>query len=196
MTDTNRANRRIAVVTDLDGVLANFHKGYAAIAAPRFEVDLTAEPTQWDFGLGVRAHELMEDIFSDSSYAALWDRLEPYEGIAQIAALNPVMVTTHRPEYARFVTLVWLKRHEFEVPSRTLLKLATAHERLHFLAALAPVYYLDDSPATVKVAETVPGVMPYLLDKPWNRKSAHELGIRRCVASLEDFARLVNEAQG
>jgi 5'(3')-deoxyribonucleotidase len=135
---------------DLDGVVADFNRGWMRAYNEQFGTDLRTEQVQmWD-GLYTLTH--FEDMTQFWDWArdhgghSVFRHLEPYpDAIDTIRSLNreghDIVILTAKPDWAIHDTMEWLADHR--VPTR----------EIHFLEdkwAVDCDLYLDDSPHTVR----------------------------------------------
>lgn len=168
---------RLAI--DLDGVVADFNRGWTSAYNQRFGSRLTAEMVRsWDGPLALTHFEDMEAFWAwarDVDGRSVFRHLEPYPGA--LDALHQLHADGHRlvivsakPDWAIPDTLAWLAQHR--IPTR----------EVHFTEAKHEIdgdVYLDDAPAQVRqltrhrAASAV--VCRYV--RPWNDpvEGAHDI---------------------
>jgi 5'(3')-deoxyribonucleotidase len=155
---------------DLDGVVADFNRGWTTAYNTTFGAQLAPEMVvTWDSPLELTHFADMGafwDWAKDHGGHSVFRHLEPYPtAIETLQALDreghDIVIITAKPDWAVHDTLRWLADHE--VPTRA----------IHFTEAKHEVecdVYLDDAPAQVRriaeVRATTATVCRFV--RPWN----------------------------
>jgi 5'(3')-deoxyribonucleotidase len=135
---------------DLDGVVADFNRGWTSAYNDRFGAELVPEMvTTWDSPLELTHFADMRAFWAwarDHDGHSVFRHLEPYPGAVEtLRELNreghDVVILTAKPNWAVHDTLEWIADHR--IPTR----------EIHFIDAkhtIACEVYLDDAPSQVR----------------------------------------------
>jgi len=186
---------------DVDGVLANFQKGYHQLANELFGHSIEPDflPPTWDWLENVIGSQQVSEIWRKIRQSgSFWENLEPLITLDQIKDLRQVgwdneiyYVTSRVGHYPRKQTERWLERWSFAQGP-----VVISHRKADAANALAADYTIDDkagnvlavyynSPKTRKV---------YVLDTPYNQFSPNVMGNRvRRVSNFSSFLSDVKE---
>jgi len=195
------------VMFDVDGVLADFVKGFTATANRLFGTKIisTTEQTTWNFhssGLLSKTQESFtwETLKNDGDW---WERLdsligeETWRRIRELMRWSEVLFVTNRASDFSppgLQTQRWLTNHGIETPSVVVSskkgEIARAVRATHSLEDKIEnawaIHWISDSPQTKS----------FLLDRPYNRvQESPEIGARGVirVGSVEEF---LDEVEG
>jgi 5'(3')-deoxyribonucleotidase len=173
---------------DLDGVVADFNRGWMRAYNDEFDADLHPDQVQFWDGLHSLTHFVdmagFWDWARDHGGHSVFRFLEPYPGAVETLrdlnrAGHDIVILTAKPDWAVHDTLEWLADHR--IPTR----------EIHVLEDKWRVdcdLYLDDSPHVVRgyVAHRAAGQVCRFV-RPWNDpvEGAHD------VHSWEEFAATV-----
>lgn len=170
-------NLRLAI--DLDGVVADFNRGWTSAYNHRFGGQLAAEMVEsWDGPLALTHFEDMSAFWAwarDVDGQSVFRHLEPYpEALEALGRLDRdghrVVIVSAKPDWAIPDTLAWLAQHR--IPTR----------EVHFTESKFEVdadVYLDDAPAQLQELTRHRGasaaVCRYV--RPWNDpvEGAHDI---------------------
>ena len=156
---------------DLDGVVADFNKGWIDRYNVDFESDLTPEAvTMWD-GMERLTHFPDMGAFwgwaKDFGDGSLFRHLEAYPDavptLNRLAADHKIVIITTKPDWAVLDTLAWVAEHK--LPTR----------EVHVVDWKTPKWqvpcdvYLDDAPHQIEeIAANRPESVMYRFVRPWN----------------------------
>lgn len=177
---------------DLDGVVADFNRGWTAAYNDRFGTDLVPEQvTTWDSPLELTHFVDMKafwDWARDHGGHSVFRHLEPYPtAVDTLRGLNrdghDVVVITAKPDWAVHDTLEWLADHR--IPTR---EIHITEEKYRVVCDV----YLDDSPLQVPelITHVPPGAVVCRFVRPWNEpvegaRDVHDWGeFRQVVGEL------------
>lgn len=178
---------------DLDGVVADFNRGWMRAYNEQFDADLSPEQVQmWD-GLYTLTHfEDMDQFWAwarDHGGHSVFRYLEPYpDAIETLRSLNrsghDLVILTAKPDWAVHDTMEWLADHR--IPTR----------EIHFLDDKWRIecdLYLDDSPHTLRgYVEHRPSDRVCRFVRPWNEPVEGA----RDVRSWSQFHHVVDDVAG
>ena len=178
---------------DLDGVVADFNRGWMRRYNEEHGTDLTVDDVQtWD-GLHTLTHFPEMDDFWEwckdhGGGKSLFRHLEPFDGaIETIRQLNreghSIVIITAKPDWAIHDTFEWLADHR--IPTREVHIADRKYE-------VACDVYLDDSPYVLpEYLEHRPDAVTVRFVRPWNRP----LDGVRDVRDWDEFRALVHEVE-
>lgn len=182
---------------DMDGVLADFTKGFNALVKAELGIDLPYPAPSWDWHKagGVTSKQTSQ-LWAYIENSMWWGTLFPLPGALEaIERLNlmtrgghDVYFITHRPgTLAKFLTEMWLKFHGMDNPT----VLIAAPNKGHLAVGLELDVFVDDKPENNRhVLEAlanngIDGTRVYLVDAPYNSWAGDDdYGIR--VGSLTE----------
>ncbi len=159
---------RLAI--DLDGVVADFNRGWTTAYNTHFGAGLHADMVQtWDSPLALTHFPDMDAFWlwaRDQGDKGVFRQLEPYPGALEaLGALHAeghdLVIVSAKPDWAVPGTLEWLAEHE--IPTR----------EIHFTEAKYQVacdVYLDDAPGQVAelVRQRAEDAIVCRYVRPWN----------------------------
>lgn len=178
---------------DLDGVVADFNRGWIRAYNDRFGTELVPEMvTSWDSPLELTHFADMAAFWAwarDHGGSSVFRYLEPYpEAVEALRTLNrdghDVVVLTAKPEWAVHDTLEWIADHR--IPTR----------EIHFADDKHRIecdVYLDDAPDQVRtIASHRAGTATVCrFVRPWNVPVQGAVDVH----DWEEFQALVQELQ-
>lgn len=179
---------------DLDGVVADFNRGWTAAYNDAFDAALRPdEVVSWDSPLALTHFRDMPAFWAwakDHGGHSVFRHLEPYPGaIETLTALDDaghdVVILTAKPDWARTDTLRWLADHE--VPTREIHLLEDKHR-------VRCDVYLDDAPhqvADIARARADQATVCRFV-RPWNTPVPRALDVH----DWDGFADLVRSLPG
>lgn len=155
---------------DLDGVVADFNRGWTAAYNDRFGTELAPEMvTAWDSPLELTHFVDMQAFWEwarDHGGHSVFRHLEPYPtAVDTLRGMNrdghDIVIITAKPDWAVHDTLEWLADHR--IPTR---EIHITEEKYR----IACDVYLDDSPLQVPelVAKSPLGATVCRFVRPWN----------------------------
>jgi 5'(3')-deoxyribonucleotidase len=178
---------------DLDGVVANFNRGWMTRYNREFGASLDeTQVNHWDAAADLTHFPHMREFWEwakgDATRASIFRSLEPYPGalatLDRLAVNHHLIILTVKPRWAIADTFNWLADHH--LPTR----------EVHMVRRkwLVPCdIYLDDSPHLLpQLAEHRPEATVCRFVRAWNEPVA---GCRD-VAGWEEFATLVDHQGG
>ncbi len=156
---------------DLDGVVADFNRGWTRAYNDRFDAQLAPEMvTTWDSPLELTHFPDMAAFWSwarDHGGHSVFRHLEPYptalDALRTLDGLgHAVVIITAKPDWAIHDTLQWLAEHR--IPTREIHITEAKHE-------VDCDVYLDDAPAQVRTIAAHRGDTATVCRfvRPWNR---------------------------
>ncbi|MEX0835144.1 MAG: hypothetical protein WD010_03565 [Nitriliruptor sp.] len=176
---------------DLDGVVADFNRGWTAAYNDAFSGQLEADMVvSWDSPLELTHFGDMDAFWAwarDHGGHSVFRHLEPYPEAAESLrefnrAGHDVVILTAKPDWAVHDTLEWLADHK--IPTRDIHFLEDKH-------TIACDVYLDDAPHQVEtIADhraTTATVCRFV--RAWNDPVEGAVDVH----SWEDFRRLVRQ---
>ena len=185
------------IALDIDGVLCNFNKAYAALLAQELGEDLLpvgwAENQEcfhcwdWDTAHGY-SPAVQKVVWTQRIWAndKFWAKLDPLPGATDVlrqlnwrmkdGKIDCYFVTNRSGEKAKKQTEWWLyDKGSIDYPTVLL-----ASDKVPILKALDVSFFADDKLETVVQASTYK-VPTYLIDAPWNRQGRPELLVAKNV---------------
>jgi 5'(3')-deoxyribonucleotidase len=155
---------------DLDGVVADFNRGWTSVYNRVFEADLTADMvTTWDSPLALTHFPDMDEFWDwakNHGGHSVFRHLEPYPGAVEtLRELNreghDLVILTAKPDWAVHDTLKWVADHR--IPTREIHCTEDKH-------AVTCDVYLDDAPAQLRSLTTrrAPAATVCRFVRPWN----------------------------
>jgi 5'(3')-deoxyribonucleotidase len=155
---------------DLDGVVADFNRGWIEAYNDRFDARLAPEMvTSWDSPLELTHFPDMDAFWSwarDHGGSSVFRFLEPYpDAIDVLRRLNrdghDVVVLTAKPDWAVHDTLEWIADHR--IPTREIHFTRSKHR-------VACDAYLEDAPHQLALlaAHRAPEATVCRFVRPWN----------------------------
>lgn len=181
---------------DLDGVVADFNRGWMTAYNDTFGADLAPEMvTTWDSPLVLTHFPDMRAFWEwarDHGGHSVFRHLEPYPtAVETIHELDReghhIVILTAKPDWAVHDTLRWLADHR--IPTREIHITEAKHE-------VDCDVYLDDAPEQVRRITAHRGSTATVCRfvRPWNRpvEGAHDVhdweGFRETVRSRQEVA--------
>jgi 5'(3')-deoxyribonucleotidase len=183
---TSDPAERLRLGIDLDGVVADFNRGWMARYNRDFGATLQAsDVVQWD-GLHRLTHfESMDDFWSWAQLgsASIFRDLPAFEGaietMTDLARDHRIVIISSKFDWAVADTLAWMSEHR--VPAR----------EIHFVWDKTTVpcdVYLEDAPHNLAaLVQGHPGALVCRMVRPWNRPLDGAVD----VASWAEFAQHV-----
>jgi 5'(3')-deoxyribonucleotidase len=177
---------------DLDGVVADFNRGWMKLYNEEFGTDLTPDLVQRWNGIHRLTHlESMQDFWSWArgvDRPSVFRHLPTYEGaldtLRVLAERHDIVIVTTKPGWAVHDTYAWIS--DVRIPTREI------HVTTHKWHVSCDVY-LEDSPYQLKaLVEHRPESTVCRYVRPWNGP----VDGARDVAGWEDFASVVRELAG
>ncbi|MGD2102403.1 MAG: hypothetical protein PVG83_09225 [Acidimicrobiia bacterium] len=155
---------------DLDGVVANFTKGWMAFYNREYGTSLKVEDsTRWSDLVNLTHFEDIDEFWEWSSdldgHSIFW-HLEPFPGAVEATrsladAGHHIIVLTTKPSFARDDTFGWIERHRLPAAEVHILE-----DKWRVECAV----YLDDSPHVLpRLVEHRPTSTVCRYVRPWNR---------------------------
>lgn len=173
---------------DLDGVVADFNRGWMTRYNADFGTDLDERQVDhWDAALDLTHFSHMEDFWEWArgvgERRSIFRDLAPYPGametLLRLASDHQLIILTVKPKWAIADTFNWLVDHR--IPTR----------EVHMLRRkwLVPCdVYIDDSPHILpRLVQHRPEAVVCRYVRPWN----HPVAGCRDVSSWEQFAAVV-----
>ncbi len=190
----NRRSLRLGI--DLDGVVADFNRGWMARYNAQFDTRLEPElVTAWD---DLHPHTHFSDTRAFWRWASgrgdaagphrtsIFRDLPPYpEALAALAALaaqkHRVVILSQKPDWAVHDTLAWLAEHR--IPTR----------EVHLTSRKGSVacdVYLDDANHHLEaIRQARPSAQICRFVRPWNRPTESTIDVHKWT----DFVRFVDD---
>lgn len=184
------------VGVDVDGVLANYTKGYAKLAWEITKKLAPLAPSHWlDLGDLTEGDDRL--VWETINRTFFWQNLEslPFTGsLPSLCVRHRVYFVTTRPENsARQIqeqTAAWLNNHGVLYPS----VIIAPSNKKDILNALDLDYYIDDKPENLEGLK--PTIRTYLPRRTYNGRGSSEEGVSKPYTYTEviDFNDFVNVA--
>ncbi|MCP3974184.1 MAG: hypothetical protein GY720_06800 [bacterium] len=178
---------------DLDGVVANFIRGWMLRYNLEFGANLTEELVDhWDAAGDLTHFDDLSDFWQWAGGSGhgptVFRNLEPYPGalgaLNDLAACHDIVVLTMKPDWAAPDTYAWISDHR--IPTR----------EIHLLRKKWQVdcdIYLDDSPFAVpSLVKHRPDAIVCRFVQPWNEPVAGAVD----VYGWDEFVSLVAREKG
>jgi 5'(3')-deoxyribonucleotidase len=194
----------VKIGIDIDMVLADYVKGYNALAKAELGIDLPDPATtwEWDRDNGV-TKEQANKLWAYIKTSMFWGSLLPMPGALEaLESLNALTLQGHdvyfitsRPGHlAKFLSEMWLKFHGMDTPT-----VIIAHEKGPIAKGLDLDVFVDDKPENNKdvIDATgrycvVPGgglrtnIRAYLIDHPYNQWADQPFNYGERIANLNE----------
>lgn len=189
----------MVIMWDVDGVLANFTKGYHGLANEMFASELVGEisaeaPPSWDW---------LEDTLGSERVGKIWNRikqdryfwqdLEPLVSEGEIRRISDLVdeadqyfVTSRVGQKIGYQTRAWL-RHHFYIDSPAVI---VSDRKADSANALKANYTIDDKAGNVLAVyyNSPKERRVYVLDTPYNQFDPKTVGSRvRRVSTVSQF---------
>ena len=189
--------KRQVVLFDIDGVLADFVKGFTTLASRMFEgvpITETVNQPKWDGFPGMTDKQIAAVWAEIDTGRPFWSELEPMateyelERIDQLTSFADVYFTTaRRGEGALFQTKAWLHDRAIWNPNIILV-----HKKGEVAKALNATFMIDDKAGNAVYAEYHNkdrwDFQSYVLDRPYNRFDAEVIGSKvKRVSTVERY---------
>lgn len=208
MSDRQVTYNRVPLMIDVDGVLANFTRGYIDVinaVYPEKKVPKDYVPQDWDHTDILKKDEVpalwLEIKNGDLRRCqCFWYELPPYEENVEILSkfitddipLKRFVIyyITSRPDTQYYSALdqtrKWLRRHNLIWTNTSVLVVRNPQEKLPLIRALGIVASIDDYAPTVRALDTIPNHFACLLERPWNQDATD---ITECMRAkdLQNF---------
>ncbi len=178
---------------DLDGVVANFIRGWMLRYNMEFGANLTEDLVDhWDSAGDLTHFDDLSDFWQWAGASGhgptVFRHLEPYPGalgtLRSLALCHDIVIVSMKPDWAAADTFAWIAEHR--VPTR----------EIHLLRDKWEVpcdIYLDDSPyALPALVENRPDSIVCRFVRPWNEPVAGATDIY----SWDEFESLVDREKG
>ncbi len=191
--------KRIAL--DIDGVFANFNKGWANLARELHGVEYPAMddtyPDKWHYWPDRLNKEQTQTVLDKIEKGGFWSLLEPYpdaKKFMELAVLHsPIgihtyFITQRNGRWVKWETELWL--HALGVLNPTVLLVDKAEDKIPMLDALGIDAFMEDNLETAKLARASKAYV-YLLDRPWNRAENPD-GVIRIYSVIEFLQRVLD----
>ena len=188
------------IVFDIDGVLADFVKGFTTLASQAFYVPITGTLNQpsWQGFPGMQKHQVCQtwDYVNESN--TFWYDLDPLvthdelQGIERLRQSHEVYFCTARTgRSAKTQTELWLRMHGVKYPTVIICK-----HKGDFCKAVGADYAIDDKASNASYIDwqTEGRTKSYLINRPYNQVPAEFLasGVKR-VNTVSEFMEAMRE---
>jgi uncharacterized HAD superfamily protein len=140
---------------DMDGVVADFVKGYNALAKAELGIDLPYPAPEWNWhklgGITSKQNNQLWDYIKSSMF---WGTLFPLPGAVEaLERLNEIskrhdiyFITTRPGTLAKFLTEMWLKFHGMDTPT-----VLVTDNKAPVVRGLGLDVFVDDKPENNQV---------------------------------------------